>query len=284
MDRKQLKAQSKSLIKTAEPKPVMMAIIYLLIIAVLNLLSFKLMGGYDADVVGESFESGFAAGYYSGYGQVDPEMFAYAIEDALADSLPSPAAALLDTAIEIVSMLLGAGFVIFCLRTLRGTEASYWNIFDSFGMFLRVLWLYILEGVFVFLWALLFFFPGIIALYRYRMAIYLLLEHPEMSALECIRESKRLMKGHKWELFVLDFSFIGWLILVGVLDYAGVELAALISVPGLAEVLNVIGLGLLLQIYVFPYMELTVAGYYKQLTDADRAAQMPFGDGWRPEV
>ena len=35
MDRKQLKAQSKNLIRTAQPKPVVTAIIYLLIISVL---------------------------------------------------------------------------------------------------------------------------------------------------------------------------------------------------------------------------------------------------------
>lgn len=45
MDRKQLKAQSKNLIRTAQPKPVVTAIIYLLIISVLGFLSYKLVGG-----------------------------------------------------------------------------------------------------------------------------------------------------------------------------------------------------------------------------------------------
>ena len=45
MDRKQLKAQSKNLIRTAQPKPVVTAIIYLLIVAVLGFLSYKLVGG-----------------------------------------------------------------------------------------------------------------------------------------------------------------------------------------------------------------------------------------------
>ena len=66
-------------------------------------------------------------------------------------------------------------------------QASCWNLFDAFGMFFRVIWLYILEGIFVFLWSLLFIIPG----YNRRatataMALYLLLEHPEMSALQCI--------------------------------------------------------------------------------------------------
>lgn len=284
MDRKQLKAQSKQLIKTAQPKPVVMAIIYLLIMAVLNFLSFKLVGGYDVGEMNEQFDAGFNAGYYyNDYDNVDPDMFAYVLEDALEDALPSPAAALLDAAIEVVSIMLGAGFIIFCLRTLRGMEASYWNIFDSFGMFIRILWLYILEGVFVFLWALLFVIPGIIAMYRYRMAIYLLLEHPEMSALDCIRESKRLMAGHKWELFALDVSFIGWLLLVAAVNYAGEKLAVMMPTSIITEIMYVIGIGVIVQFFVFPYMELTVAGYYKQLVEADKT-QNPFGDGWTPEL
>ena len=48
MDRKQLKAQSKNLIRTAQPKPVVTAIIYLLIISALGFLSYKLVGGSSA--------------------------------------------------------------------------------------------------------------------------------------------------------------------------------------------------------------------------------------------
>ena len=187
--------------------------------------------------------------------------------------MPTPAESLLDIAISLVTTVLGAGFTIFVLRTLSGSGASYWNIFDGFGMFFRIIWLYILEGVFIFLWALLLIFPAFIAYYRYRMAIYLLLEHPEMSALECISESKRLMAGHKWELFVLDLSFIGWAVLVGIANFISSELA----IP----VVSVIGFGILVQIYFLPYYELTCAGYYRQLTapvDPD-----PF-NGWTPNL
>lgn len=196
MDRKQLKAQSKNLIRTAQPKPVVTAIIYLLIISVLGFLSYKLVGGssFELQSVYEQFGIGYDVGFGTGaYDSFDPDQFAYAIEQAL----PTPGAALLNLAVGIVSLVIGAGFTIYCLRTVRGMETSYWNLFDAFGMFFRVIWLYILEGIFVFLWSLLFIVPGIIAMYRYRMALYLLLEHPEMSALQCISESKRLMVGHK---------------------------------------------------------------------------------------
>ena len=55
--------------------------------------------------------------------------------------------------------------------------------------------------------------PALIASYRYSLMPYLMAENPELRAIEAMRESKRLMKGHKWQMFCLQFSFIGWDIL-----------------------------------------------------------------------
>jgi uncharacterized membrane protein len=60
---------------------------------------------------------------------------------------------------------------------------------------------------------MLFVIPGIVKSYAYSMSYYVSLDHPEFSSTECIDESQRLMDGHKWELFCLDLSFIGWYIL-----------------------------------------------------------------------
>ena len=67
-----------------------------------------------------------------------------------------------------------------------------------------------LRGLFAFLWALLLLIPGIIAHYSYAMTPYIMIERPELTPMEAIAASKELMQGHKWELFCLDFSFIGW--------------------------------------------------------------------------
>ena len=55
--------------------------------------------------------------------------------------------------------------------------------------------------------------PGIIKFLSYSMTYYVLKDHPEMSNNAAIEESMRLMNGHKWELFCLMFSYIGWLLL-----------------------------------------------------------------------
>lgn len=45
------------------------------------------------------------------------------------------------------------------------------------------------------------------------MVPYLLAENPNMSHKRAFKLSKAMTKGHKWDLFVLDLSFIGWYIL-----------------------------------------------------------------------
>lgn len=45
------------------------------------------------------------------------------------------------------------------------------------------------------------------------MAYYIYKDHREMGCNKAIGESIRLMDGHKWQLFVLDLSFLGWLLL-----------------------------------------------------------------------
>lgn len=65
------------------------------------------------------------------------------------------------------------------------------------------------------LWSLLLVVPGIVKSYEYRMIPYLLAENPEMTKEDAFAESRRMMKGQKWQTFVLDFSFMGWMILSG---------------------------------------------------------------------
>ena len=141
---------------------------------------------------------------------------------------------------------MGAGFILFLLNTIRNTGACFGNLLDGFGFFFKIILLSILEYIFITLWSLLFIFPGFIAAYRYSMAIYLLVDDPSRSPLECIRLSKEMMKGHKWELFVLDLSFIGW------------DILAMLPVVGYA-----------VQIWTVPYISMTKALYYENLSGRD---------------
>lgn len=85
-------------------------------------------------------------------------------------------------------------------------------------IFLRSVWLHVIMFVRIFLWSLLLVIPGIIAALRYSMAPYYLAEHPEMKATEAIRKSKETMKSLKMSYFMLQLSFIGWNLLVSLVQ------------------------------------------------------------------
>lgn len=83
----------------------------------------------------------------------------------------------------------------------------------GFTNWLHIVWVTFLMNVFIFLWTLLLVIPGIIKAFSYAMTPFIITEHPEMSANDAIDESRRIMAGHKFDLFYLFLSFIGWFLL-----------------------------------------------------------------------
>lgn len=102
----------------------------------------------------------------------------------------------------------------------------------------------LLQHLFIFLWSCLFLVPGIVKNYSYAMTPYVRIDHPDWSAEQCITESRRLMNGHKWQLFLLQLSFLGWII-VGALAF---------------------GIGTL---WVTAYMQAATAHFYEELVRCD---------------
>ena len=100
-----------------------------------------------------------------------------------------------------------------------------------------------LEGLFIALWSLLFIIPGIVKAYSYRLVPYIISDNPDMNATDAIAKSRELMKGNKWNVFVLDLSFILW------------------------GILSVITLGIVHIFYVQPYILATDAEVYNKLKD-----------------
>ena len=106
----------------------------------------------------------------------------------------------------------------------------------------------LMTSLFTFLWSLLFVIPGIVKAYAYSMAYYIKLDHPDYGWNACITASRQLMNGHKWEKFVLDLSFLGWII-VGSLC---------------------LGVGTL---WVTPYMEAANAQFYEYVRTCPSVAE-----------
>ena len=88
------------------------------------------------------------------------------------------------------------------------------EIFKGFkGNYLNVVKIMFLMDLKTLLWLFLFIVPGVIKAYEYSMIPYLLAENPNLSADEAFSLSKQMTTRQKMDLFVLDLSFLGWIIL-----------------------------------------------------------------------
>ncbi len=105
------------------------------------------------------------------------------------------------------------GYVVFFLRLIRKEPTDYVTLFDGFSQYVRIFVGELLKGIYLILWSLLFFIPGIIKTYSYAMMEFIMKDNPEMSGEQAICQSMKMMKGHKMQLFLLDLSMIGWFIL-----------------------------------------------------------------------
>ncbi|MDN5300408.1 MAG: hypothetical protein PWP51_2961 [Clostridiales bacterium] len=88
------------------------------------------------------------------------------------------------------------------------------SIFSS-GGYKNVVITMLYKNVIVLLWFLALVIPGIIKSYAYRMVPYILAENPHMDRRDALRLSEEMTYTHKFNMFVLDLSFIGWFILGG---------------------------------------------------------------------
>ena len=171
----------------------------------------------------------------------------------------------------IIALLITAGMYNFSYRVYRGEQPEFGYLFAAFknGRLGKVIGGTLLMMVFLWLWELVFILPGsiiggilmatvneavgaivmvigmiggyaivFVKAYQYSMLQYLLVDRDDLTVMRCFDETKALTKGYKWQLFVLDLSFIGWSLL-----------AALTG-------------GLLGIFYVNPYYYLAKAGSY----------------------
>lgn len=149
----------------------------------------------------------------------------------------------------LVACNLQFGFEVAMLRFRRGREDSVNEMLaagfkEDYG---RVLGISLLRAVFICLWALLLIVPGIIKAYAYSMTAYIAEDNPELGPKECLDQSQAMMQGHKMDLFLLDLSYIGW-ILLGFLS---------------------LGIGFL---WISPWMEMAHIRFYEELKQGNTMA------------
>ena len=181
-------------------------------------------------ITSSSATSPYSYGYNYGYGYG-----AY-------DSSVSPLVVILSLASVAIMIFINGpmdvGLADVFLRIRDGQPAEIGNLFSGFRSYMDNVWLGLRCRIFVFLWTLLLIVPGILKSYSYSMFYYIRNDRPNMNAEDTMKESEELMRGYRWKLFCLQFSFIGWFIL------------------------GIFTLGILYFVYVIPKMNAATAEFY----------------------
>lgn len=149
-----------------------------------------------------------------------------------------------------VGIILMIGGIFLWWDVANGKVVEIKTLFEGFNDYLRYLIGGLLFYVYILLWTLLFVIPGIIKSISYSQTFYLMRDDPQLKGEDAIKLSMKMMDGHKMDYFLLQLSFIGWLIL------------------------SSLTFGILL-LWVGPYMHTARAEFYKELRKEFEAELVP---------
>lgn len=124
------------------------------------------------------------------------------------------------------SMLVAAAFSVFLLQPLEagcrrffleGTQLrfSLGELGYSFrrGRYKNIVLTLFVRRVLIFAASLLLVIPGIVLSYAYTAVPYILAENPSIPYNRALQLSREMTRGHKLNIWVLDLSFLGWILL-----------------------------------------------------------------------
>ena len=160
-----------------------------------------------------------------------------------------PVVLMISMGLLLIRLVMGGvmelGKARYHLNLMDGAEAQVADLFTGFPKFLQALVMSLTRDFLVFLGLCLLIVPGVLLLYGFAMAPYILTEEPDCTGWEALQRSYDLMRGHRLELFWLELTFIGWHILAAF----------------------TFGIG---QLFLTPYVESARASFYRELTSISR--------------
>lgn len=242
IDRKELKSNAREAMRQTRPHPVWVTLAVMAILLVVQVLSLSLNGELDAyrAMVENAMEGNFVYVEASGSTGFFPWLLTVALDlmsmvvgvgyalyslrlirrqspgfgdvfDAFGLFLRAVVVSILKAVLIVLwSLVFMLPAYILMVLVLVGTGMAGAAEGDALGL--------VMSGgpVILVLTAAAFVLEMVgmlLASYRYRLAEFILLDHPEFTAGQCLSLSRMAMKGRKWELFKLDLSFLGWILL-----------------------------------------------------------------------
>lgn len=111
----------------------------------------------------------------------------------------------------IVSAILDVAAINVYLKMSRSPEpVSFKAFIEGLNNWARALLGALWQFLWLFIWFMLLIIPGIIKAYAYSQMYFIIAEYKDVSVTKAMRISMVITKGHKWDLFVMELSFIGW--------------------------------------------------------------------------
>lgn len=238
LNRKELKTQARQAIRASVPAFWKVSLVYLLLTTALNTL---------VDLVVPPFQP---QSLYLGGGLSWLSLF-------------------ITILLTLYLWVMRFGYTLWSLRTARAQQPGLGALMEGFGMAGRVVLMELVILLYSFLWALLLsvgfalvllFLSSVLMGYqaavivgmliavgiyaaifaimlRYAMAPYLLADYPDDGVSAAVRRSVEMMRGRKWDLFKLYFSFLGW-------ELLGILISILVCLPVLAGILATVTSGI----------------------------------------
>lgn len=278
INRIELKRRAKQLVRSGSPNPMVVALIFILATTWLSTVLDLVVENPLNKVMELATQWSMAMNLE---GNVSPSM-TDAMMQQMMNCFHGPKAMfglLAAVLMALYSLVVSFGYYSHTLQKVRDEETSVGEMFSWFGMAGKIILLQVLKMLYIYLWSMLFVFPGIIAMYRYRMADYCLMDDPDISALEAIRRSKKLMQGRKMDLFTVDLSFFGWLFLESLAAQFAATFVGMLVAPMIGSLTVPVGITMMVSlivttafsVYLVPYMQYTYAGYYVALKEMPKA-------------
>lgn len=169
---------------------------------------------------------------------------------------------------QFYSIVIAFGFRRYALRVSRGERLGVRNLMDSLWMAGRIILLQVLVMVLSALGGMFFLLPGVFLYYTFLLAPYVLIDCPDLTALQTLRACFGLMRGRRMQLFMLDVSFIGWMIVEYMVMLIGVNVGNLLGSDLLSSILWLLGYTVI-AVYLVPYRELSYANFYNMIRPED---------------
>ena len=133
---------------------------------------------------------------------------------------------LVSIAVVVINLLIEMGLVFFAIKAHDHVDNVTWQDLWHPQPFWKYLGLKILTTVIVVVGLILVIIPGVIAALALMFATYLLIDR-NLGPIEAMKESVRITKGHRWQLFLLAISLVG----LNILGAIALLVGLLVTVP-----------------------------------------------------